>query len=66
MSSRDFYVYLTHQWPKLLLAVGWCVFWLVVVSGERLPIPALFIGPGMMAVGLVVLGRKRSRTRSSP
>jgi len=64
MSIHPLRVALDRVWPKLLFGAGWVVFGLTVVAGNRLPVPALFFGPTLMATALILMFRKNAQRRA--
>jgi hypothetical protein len=50
-------------WPKALVLVGWILFWLAGVAGERVPLEALFPGPALMLAGVVMIVRNNPKLR---
>lgn len=52
-----------YIWSRILLVAGWGAFWLAGIAGEKLPVVAVFVGPAIMAVALVLLSRNRKYTR---
>jgi hypothetical protein len=50
-------------WPKALVLVGWILFWLAGVAGERVPLEALFLGPALMLAGVVMIVRNSPKLR---
>ena len=50
-------------WPKALVLVGWILFWLAGVAGERVPWEALFPGPALMLAGVVMIVRNSPKLR---
>ena len=50
-------------WPKALVLVGWILFWLAGVAGERVPWEALLLGPALMLAGVVMIVRNSPKLR---
>ena len=49
----------TEYWPRILVASGLFLFALACVAGESLPVESLFVGPGMMLAGVIMIARQR-------
>jgi hypothetical protein len=52
-----------RQWPRLLLHAGWVLFGIACLDSPRLPVEALFVGPGMMAAGVAMIERDKRESR---
>jgi hypothetical protein len=52
-----------HQWPRLLLHAGWVLFGIACLNSARLPVEALFVGPGMMVAGVAMIERNKRELR---
>jgi hypothetical protein len=46
-----------EYWPRTLVASGLILFALACMAGERLPVESLFVGPGMMLAGVIMIAR---------
>jgi hypothetical protein len=49
-----FETWATRRWPGWLLHGGWALFAMACVNSARLPVEALFVGPGMMLAAVAV------------
>lgn len=49
-----FGLWLVPRWPDLLTFVGFVLFVLACIASQRLPGPALYIGPAIMFAGQVL------------
>jgi len=58
--SRHWFV---KGWPKAVVLVGWILFWLAGVAGERVPWEALLLGPALMLAGVVMIVRNSPKLR---
>ncbi|HUI57484.1 MAG TPA: hypothetical protein VLY04_21050 [Bryobacteraceae bacterium] len=47
-------LWVTRRWPKFLIVVGLLLFWLACLDSAHLPIEALFVGPALMASGIIM------------
>jgi hypothetical protein len=56
---RRFENWTVYQWPKLLLHAGWVLFGVACLESARLPMEALFVGPGMMVAGVAMIERNK-------
>jgi hypothetical protein len=61
---RTFENWTVYQWPKLLLHAGWVLFGIACLNSARLPVEALFVGPGMMAAGVAMIERNKRELRA--
>ncbi len=59
--ARVFSHVVASAWTKILLAFGWILFWLAASAGERVPVAAVLVGPGIMLFALILLARSKSR-----
>jgi hypothetical protein len=41
-------------WPRLLILFGFLLFVAAGVSGDRLPVEAILVGPALMLTGIIV------------
>jgi hypothetical protein len=47
-----------------MVLLGLALFWLAFAGGETLPVEALFVGPAVMLVGVVLMERRKRRRRN--
>jgi hypothetical protein len=48
-----------EYWPRTLVASGLILFALACFAGESLPVESIFVGPGMMLAGVIMIARDR-------
>ena len=60
-SRLEFWV--AEYWPRILVASGLILFGLACMAGESLPVESVFVGPGPMLAGVIMIARGR-HTRS--
>jgi hypothetical protein len=60
---RKFEDWTVRQWPRVLLHAGWIVFGVACLNSARLPVEALFVGPGMMVAGVAMIERNDRESR---
>jgi len=47
--------WVTERWPGVILHSGWILFGIACLNSARLPVEAMFVGPGMMAAGVCMI-----------
>ena len=52
-------LWVTEYWPRTLVASGLILFALACMAGESLPVESIFVGPGMMLAGVIMIARDR-------
>jgi hypothetical protein len=52
-------VWVTEYWPRILVASGLILFALACMAGESLPVESVFVGPGIMLAGVIMIARNR-------
>jgi len=50
-----FEAWAAEHWPAVILHTGWILFGIACLNSARLPVEALFVGPGMMAAGVAMI-----------
>jgi hypothetical protein len=60
---RKFETWAVQQWPWLILHAGWVLFGIACLNSARLPVEALFVGPGMMVAGVAMIERNKRELR---
>ena len=55
--------WLLEGWPKFLIYAGLALFWLACMASSRLPVETVFIGPGVMLAGVLMLEWNKHETR---
>jgi hypothetical protein len=60
---RKFETWAVQQWPWLILHAGWVLFGIACLESLRLPVEALFVGPGMMVAGVAMIERNKRELR---
>ena len=51
----NFESWVAVRWPAVILHAGWILFVIACLNSARLPVEALFVGPGMMAAGVAMI-----------
>jgi hypothetical protein len=52
-------LWVTEYWPRILVASGLILFALACMAGESLPVESIFVGPGLMLAGVIMIARGR-------
>jgi hypothetical protein len=54
-----------NSWPHVIFRAGLLLFCLACIYSEDLPIEAVFVGPGLMLSGLIMIERNKREMRDS-
>jgi hypothetical protein len=58
-------VRMLRLWPRCLVLSGAVLYAAGCLNSERLPVEALFVGPGIMFAGVVMIAGSRRRSHRS-
>jgi hypothetical protein len=59
------WVWILKHWPRVIIWVGTALFWLACIYAESLPVEFLFVGPGLMLAGVVMMKRNEREMRDT-
>ena len=52
-------LWVVEYWPRILVACGLILFALACMAGDSLPVESVFVGPGLMLAGVIMIARGR-------